>query len=261
MDRQCRELESPPWSWAVQLTWTQPKSWSTFLHPPDPSPAAIMLPPNSRQIQHIRPTTGRSSFYAAPRATLPPDLTIHEKEGEMDEETRRWLAAFPADQDLVPLIARIRGGHQEENFILSEVGLLYLKAEGDEPPLLVPPAGEIRWELLEDAHYPLVEPGGNEKTADRGHQGVEDMLAEMSETFWWLGMEEDIEEFVKHCEACARAKIDLKPGMTAVPFTGITDWTEPGKAGGRNVEESAMAAEMAYAMRKADEEADEDDLR
>ena len=175
---------------------------------------------------------------------------------ELDEETRRWLVAYPSDPELVPLIAALRGGEDNDDFLLSEVGLVYLRPDAeDEAALLVPPAGEIRRELIEDAHIPL--PPDKEVNPDElEHRTVEDILAELNETFWWMTMEQDVVEYVKTCEECARRRIELKPGMTAVDYTGVTVWTAGGKKTAKDkVGESAMAAEMAFAMRKAEEEA------
>ena len=244
--------------------YSQSRSWSTFLHPPEPSPAAIMLPTPPR-LQHIRPTTERSSFFAQ-RTTLPPTAYGLDRNtmipplpgSELDEETQRWLAAYPNDPELVPLIATLRAGQENDDFILSAVGLVYLRPEGDESALLVPPSGEIRRELLEDAHAPLPKNGEVTDKDEAIHKSVQGMLAELSETFWWMALEEDAMDFVKTCEECARRKIELKPGMTALAFTGVTGWTEEvgDKTGIDAVGESAMAAEMAFAMRKAEAEAE-----
>ena len=183
---------------------------------------------------------------------------------ELDEETRWWLMAYPTDPELVPLIADLRAGKSNDDFILSDVGLLYLRPVADETgaeseALLVPPQGVIRREILEDIHNTVEEDGRN------AHYASGPMLEILSQTFWWHGMEEDVAAFIDGCAGCAFERghgvegIDgMKAGMTPVPFTGVTGWT-----GGleTSVGESAMAAEMAFAMRKAEQEAERDALR
>jgi len=227
-----------------------------------------MLPLEVKPLKHIRNTSGGSFF--APCATVadPALQTIHSNAplapgAELDDETRRWLVAYPADEELVNLIADIRTGAQNDDFILSDEGLLYLRPENDEPALLVPPRGEIRRELLEDAHH---EPDENGNSA---HCSAEAMIYSLNETFWWQGMEQDVEGFVSQCAGC---KYDrggvagvngLKAGMTPVPYTGVTGWTEKGDAGSHasGIGASAMAAEMAFAMRKAEEQAENGRIR
>jgi hypothetical protein len=250
----------------------------TFLNPPLPSPTALLLP----SLPLMRRTINSTGSFFAPRTTLPPltagpDLMAFTDTSapplpidpsELDPETIRWLAAYPSDEDLVPLIASLRSGRDNEDFVLSDVGLLYLKPEEgeDENALLVPPHGVIRRELLEDAHLELLE---GEEGGGSAHWGPQTMLGKLEETFWWPDLDLDVEAFVSQCAVCVgngtredeRVERELKPGMTPVPFTGVTGWT--GMDTGvlqRGVGESAMAAEMAFAQRKAEEEVQRDAL-
>lgn len=102
-----------------------------------------------------------------------------------------------------------------------------------------------------------------------------------------MEMEEDIQALVAACPICTKEgprtatggekevlvqerKVrmsQLAPGMTPLPFTGVTGWTglgtgtanPNGKEGAQTglvtIGESAMAAEIAFATRKAEEEA------
>lgn len=97
---------------------------------------------------------------------------------------------------------------QNDNFILSDVGLLYLRPEadgagqgqGEGVALLVPPKG-VREGLLEDAHL-------DDATATviggSGHVSPEGMLSSLRGVFWWIGMEDDVRGFVGRCCLCAK---------------------------------------------------------
>ena len=212
----------------------------------------MLLPFSEKPMDHIRRSSG-NSFFAPPRATFRPDtLASHGATeplpgGDLDPETRRWLMAYPADPELVPLIGSLRQGKESDDFILSDVGLLYLRPEGDEPALLVPPGGAIREEIIIDAHV-----------QDGGHQGYEVMMEQLGGVFWWMSMEAEVRMFCEGCEDCGEER-ELKPGMTPVPFTGVTGWAD-GEETARGPGESAMAAEMAFAMRAAHEDAERDAL-
>lgn len=180
----------------------------------------------------------------------------------LDPETIRWLAAYPLDPDLVSLISSLRQGEESEDFVLSDVGLLYLRpdpeGEGGDA-LLVPPAGGIRVELLKDAHFEVLDQGDEGGSA---HWGPETMLAKMGETFWWPGIDDDCRVLVENCERCRgdgiiRDEGELKLGMTPLPYTGMKSGGYAGEMTAKitNGGESAMAADMAYAMRRAEDDA------
>ena len=223
---------------------------------------------------HIRNISGSSFF--APRTTLAVDAmtgreTIPPLPGsDLDPETRRWLTAYPADPELVPLIASLRQKNGEnDEFILSDQGLLYLRPDGDEAALLVPPAGDIRKEIIEDSHL-----APDDESGHPIHLETDEIIDELAQTFWWMGMEDDVKKYVDGCAGCKYDKggvggiAGLKPGMTPVPFTGVTGWTAEMRTGAGGVTgglkagpgESAMAAEMAFAMRQAEEQAEKDRL-
>lgn len=156
---------------------------------------------------------------------------------------------YPRDQELVPLINDLRSGGNNDDFILSDVGLLYLRPDDQDPngaALLVPPNGVIRQEVLQDVHI----------DEEGKHLGYLAMTGQLGEVFWWVGMEEDIELEIGRCETCRTA---LRGGdQTGVTddgrsmYTGVTGWTGVDEDEKR---ENALAADMAIAMRRADEEA------
>lgn len=230
-----------------------------------------------------------STFFAAPTtARLSRGRTLHQHRpghdidgtepalpgSELDEETRRWLIEYPQDPELVPLIASLRKGGQNDEFVLSEVGLLYLRPDESDPTgaaLLVPPNGVIRREILEDTH---IDP------QDQEHRGYEEMLDELERVFWWVGMEDDIDTYMSKCVSCAQRQLERGTatgsgsgsGRVQLPrseqgqigtmddedgskstYTGITGWTGDEDIEGE--QEGDIAVEMAVAMRKANEDA------
>jgi len=232
----------------------QLRSFNTFLNPPDPTPAAILLPQAEKPLARRRRATGVETFFAPPTSArfsrnqtfleptnpdIPPPL-------EIDEETKRWLDEYPRDPELVPLITDLRGGGVNADFILSEVGLLYLRPDDQDPDgaaLLVPPNGVIRREVLEDAH---IDEGGK-------HLGHLAMTAQLGEVFWWVGMENDIGLVISKCGVCQNGHgSDQQAARETGMFTGVTAWTGVDED---EKKENALAADMAIAMRRADEEA------
>jgi hypothetical protein len=181
------------------LADAQNSEWNTFLQPPAPTTAAVMLPVDTKPVAHVRDGQG-DSFYALRGTIADTERMSLQREtlapgGELDNETRRWLVAYPTDPDLVPLIASLRKGEPNEDFILSDVGLLYIRPGEDEPALLVPPKGYIREELLQDAHEDVEE--------GQGHQSGAIMIEVLGETFWWDTMEDDVKEYVAKCYQCS----------------------------------------------------------
>ncbi|WVF66437.1 hypothetical protein IAT40_001177 [Kwoniella sp. CBS 6097] len=254
-----------------------------------------------------------------------------EQMGQMglDEETVRWLAAYPTDEELVPLINTLLAksmsntamGHippddEESDFILSDVGLLYLRPSTDDPDeqaLLVPPRGVIRLELMEDAHLDPVQDSDrtqhnnvHDRDGSAAHNSIETMIAVLSKTFWWNDMHLDIEDYIATCRVCRERREEQRlkdkyeyqskrrsaaaaktggvgvvirdgNGNGEVPWTGIVtatasdvSWAPGGSGGGLGrskgmdgrpgpgpvLRQSQMAAEMAIAMRKAQEDAE-----
>ena len=121
---------------------------------------SVFFDPDAPDLPGVPPMSG-----VIPPQTGAPNMA------DMDEETIRWLAAYPADPDLVPLIERVKDANQkiaaglevpEDDFILSDVGLLYLRPDAsgvgaEQDALLVPPRGAIRDEILEDTHYAIID--------------------------------------------------------------------------------------------------------
>lgn len=240
-------------------------------------------------MQHIRQTNG-GSFFAPQQPTVMSDTgytaNLHDgyaaygyaEEGmgakvrldadapvppaePLDPETIRWVLAYPTDPELTSLISSLRANKLNDDFLHSSVGLLYLRPETDEEQaLLVPPMGVIRKELIEDAHLDPSPYSEQVSVGDLAHNNIEVMVATLGDTFWWNGLARDCQEYVEKCQVCKerkrKEKIEPQDGMTPVPWTGVTGWTQ----GMTAVGESEMAAEMAVAMRKAAEQADKTKL-
>jgi len=209
----------------------------------------FFAPPTSARFSRNREFLPAQPKQVGDVAPLPAEVDV-------DEETMRWLVEYPRDPELVPLITDLRSGGHNDDFILSDVGLLYLRPDDQDPngaALLVPPNGVIRREVLEDAHV----------MEDGQHRGYLSMVSQLGEVFWWVGMEDDIELEIGRCAACAQTQTThikgqgpLQAGAGEVDdgksmFTGVTGWSvdEDEK------KENALAADMAIAMRRANEEA------
>ena len=283
-------LTLDPFICSIRYACRVQTSFLTFLHPPEPSVGAIVLPPRAERMRHRknpsgtpfrlgngnavarvpeptfcqmgqldeydrqvnsqysgRPgtvnfplpppsrasraasqyrrdtirTAGRKSMLFGPHAPPLPTQSRDGEEsmprtavdmGELDDETVRWLAAYPHDPDLFPLIERVRDNQRrlaageevpDDDFILSEVGLLYLRPDAgsngtEQDALLVPPRGEIRQEILSDTHCEIID----EDSDEAAHWEAEEMVRQMGETFWWPSMGLDARAFVGGCDGC-----------------------------------------------------------
>ncbi|KIR98174.1 hypothetical protein L804_04636 [Cryptococcus deuterogattii 2001/935-1] len=224
---------------------------SALLNPPDPSPTVLMLPSSSKPMQHIRQTNG-GSFFALQQPTVMSDTgytaNLHDEyaaygyaeEGmgekalfdadapplppaePLDPETIRWLSAYPTDPELTSLISSLRANKLNDDFLLSSVGLLYLRPEKDEEQaLLVPPVGVIRKELIEDAHLEPSPYSEQVPVGDLAHNNIEIMVVSLGDTFWWDGLARDCQECFEKCQVCKVRKrkdeIEAQAGMTTLP--------------------------------------------
>ena len=90
--------------------------------------------------------------------------------------------------------------------------------------MLVPPRGEIRQELIQDAHFETDE-----------HADGAEMLSSLQQTFWWSGIEADAEEFVSRCRGCVERRVfqaQLTAGQS-MPVTAASERIEAAIAGAR----------------------------
>ncbi|WVQ64713.1 uncharacterized protein L199_002880 [Kwoniella botswanensis] len=202
--------------------WNFKWNFYNLLNPPSPSPRVLLLPASENTVLQHHRKTGIQSFFAPISAVRPAttkertvdtylDPTTTREVGlNLDEETIRWLRAYPSDEELLPLIADLRKGkyHSHHHFLLSDIGLLYLRPppgeHEEESALLVPPGGVIRLELLQDAHLDCYPHEGGPLN-DRGleaHNGLEIMIQSLNQNFWWNGMEIDCKEFIENCQFC-----------------------------------------------------------
>ncbi|KAK6905109.1 hypothetical protein I204_07903 [Kwoniella mangroviensis CBS 8886] len=204
--------------------WNFKRNFYILLNPPSPSPRVLLLPASENTVLQHHRQTGIQSFFAPisavhPATTKermvdtyldPTTTTGGEVALNLDEETIRWLRAYPSDEELLPLIADLRKGkyHTHPHFLLSDIGLLYLRpppgGDEEESALLVPPKGVIRLELLQDAHldYHPHEGGTLDDRGLEAHNGLEIMIQSLNQNFWWNGMEIDCKEFIENCQFC-----------------------------------------------------------
>jgi hypothetical protein len=215
----------------------------------------FFVPPTTARLTR-HPTFHQSKAKARGQELKTPPLSTSEGGIVFDDETMRWLEQYPQDPELVPLMTDLRAGGQNDDFILSDVGLLYLRPDEQDPSaaaLLVPPNGVIRREVLQDAHI----------AEDGKHKQYQTMVNEMGEIFWWAGMQDDIELEIATCQVCAKngnegpgvqgLKVgDHGTGDSRSMYTGVTGWSKEDTAEER---EREMAAEMAIAIRRADDDA------
>lgn len=190
--------------------------------------------------------------------------------GVVDEETQRWLSEYPHDPELVPLMNGLAQGVADDEFVLSEVGLLYFRPDESDPTgaaLLVPPNGLIRLEILGDSHIDI----DAQAQGRHRHRDYEEMLNELENVFWWVGMEQDIESHLAQCQLCHQAQAEPQPQQhqsergivgwksdndgSKSTYTGITGWTGEDTQEVDDDDDGNMAVEMAVAMRKANEDA------
>ena len=107
----------------------------------------------------------------------------------------------PKDRDLVPF-------YNVRHCLTFEDGCLFRENER----VIVP--GNLQKRLLQMSHV--------------GHPGIVRMKRKLRETYWWPKMNDDIERFVKHCQACESSTKSLKPNV--LPRISIqpptTAWTK-----------------------------------
>ena len=91
---------------------------------------------------------------------------------------------------LVQLMEDVKTGTKPD-FVLSDDGILRFGIR-----LCVPKDGDLRRELLEEAHYSkfAIHPGGTK------------MYRDLKQNYWWPGMKWDIARFVAQCLVCQQVK-------------------------------------------------------
>ncbi len=134
------------------------------------------------------------------------DIQIATQQDQSLQQIRRYISTtWPDPKRILPELKPFYNVRQE---LTEEDGLL----KRNKTRTVVP---QIRQKpLLKEAHT--------------GHPGIVRMKRKMRESYWWPGLDKDIEHFVKHCLPCQRSSKSTP--KTAVPKdTRLPDVDEPAK--------------------------------
>ena len=91
------------------------------------------------------------------------------------------------DEELIKEVNKILNGEIEENFNISQDGMLTMKDR-----VYVPDVEDLRKLIIEEAHYSVY----------AMHSGSTKMYRIIKENYWWSGMKKDIVDFVSRCLVC-----------------------------------------------------------
>lgn len=109
------------------------------------------------------------------------------------------------DKRIADLAQRITEGYEADEWFANtenvkqlthQAGLYYAKAKDGTTVLVIPDAGTLRQECIQDCH----------DATFAGHMGITKTIKLAERTFWWPSMKADIERFVKTCVHCQRNK-------------------------------------------------------
>ena len=113
------------------------------------------------------------------------------------------------DEKLVKEVQKIMNGEVNENFCITQDGMLTLKGRA-----CVPDVADLRKTIMEKAHC----------SAYAMHPGNTKMYRTIKENYWWSGMKRDIAKFVARCLVCQQVKAEhRKPSGTRQPLP-IPEW-------------------------------------
>ena len=113
------------------------------------------------------------------------------------------------DEKLVKEIQKIMNGEANENFSITEDGMLTLRGRA-----CVPDVEDLRKMIMEEAHC----------SAFAMHPGSTKMYRTIRENYWWSGMKRDIADFVSRCLVCQQVKAEhRRPPGTLQPLP-IPEW-------------------------------------
>ena len=95
------------------------------------------------------------------------------------------------------------------DFVLSDDGILRFRTR-----LCVPNDGDLRRELLEEAHCSRL----------AIHQGGTKMYKDLRQNYWWSGMKRDIAQFVAQCLVCQQVKAENQRPIRSLQPLFIPEW-------------------------------------
>ena len=112
------------------------------------------------------------------------------------------------DLNLVQLMEDVKKGSKPD-FVLSDDGVLRFRTK-----LCVPNDGDLRRELLEEAHCSrlVIHPGGTK------------MYIDLRQNYWWSGMKRDIAQFVAQCLVCQQVKAEHQRLVGFLQPLSIPEW-------------------------------------
>ncbi|RVW49285.1 Transposon Ty3-I Gag-Pol polyprotein [Vitis vinifera] len=112
------------------------------------------------------------------------------------------------DLNLVQLMEEVKKGSKPD-FVLSDDGILRFMTR-----LCVPNDGDLRRELLEEAHCSrlAIHPGGTK------------MYKDLRQNYWWSGMKRDIAQFVAQCLVCQQVKAEHQRLAGSLQPLAIPEW-------------------------------------
>ncbi|GJP33550.1 hypothetical protein CLOM_g18077 [Closterium sp. NIES-68] len=110
-------------------------------------------------------------------------------------------------------LKRIRTGYHIDSWFHNPQNTKGLKYEHElwwrEKEIVVPHVGNLRNDIIEEVH----------STKYGGHLGIKKTRWALSDVYWWPGLGTEVQQFVSHCDACARNKSDTKkPGGLLQPL-------------------------------------------
>ena len=112
------------------------------------------------------------------------------------------------DLNLVQLMEDVKKGSKPD-FVLSDDGVLRFRTR-----LCVPNDGDLRREILEEAHYSrlAIHPGGTK------------MYKDLRQNYWWSEMKRDIAQFVAQCLVCQQVKAEHQRPAGFLQPLSIPEW-------------------------------------
>ncbi|RVX02411.1 Transposon Ty3-G Gag-Pol polyprotein [Vitis vinifera] len=121
---------------------------------------------------------------------------------------RRIKALQNNDLNLVQLMEEVKKDSKLD-FVLSDAGILRFRTR-----LCVPNDGDLRRELLEEAHCSRL----------AIHQRGTKMYQDLRQNCWWLGMKRDIAQFVAHYLVCQQVKAEHQRPTGFLQPLSIPEW-------------------------------------
>lgn len=203
-----------------QARWSQFLARFNFVIKYRPGKQQAVSDALSRRM-YMAPSKGDPVFDLQEQVLLGPDRlqlltarTYHAPEDtSIMGRTKLALTTDPLAQDIMAHIQGIGGTNTRQDYELfsTHEGLLFRNG------LLYIPAGPLRLQIMQARH----------DTRLAGHFGVAKSVELISRDYWWPQLRRDVEEFIRTCDTCCRAKTPRhKPYGLLQPIAAPTaPWT------------------------------------